>query len=240
MLSAVVTSPILSVSAVILELLVTPAPSTLDRVMFKMFFTVVEAIALPVNIVPPNLLPVPSVEVATIRIGTVAKASVEVALTSTIGRVSSGPGGGAPSVMFSKSVLSVSDSEGSIIAEVVEEVENVDGSIIGGGVESAGGGVSAGGEPVGGVEVAVSAPLGVDVAVSGVLVDVPGSVVVATGSSGRGATKILNIEGVAILPAESVAVHSTTVEPIANVESDAGVQVATPTPSTLSLVAGGV
>ena len=48
--------------------------------MLSMFFTVVEAVAFPVKIVPPNFEPVPSVEVATIKSGSIAKASVEVAL----------------------------------------------------------------------------------------------------------------------------------------------------------------
>jgi hypothetical protein len=49
-------------------------------------------------------------------------------------------------------------------------------------------------------------------------------------------TATLNVVAAAALPAASFAVHVTVVEPSANVEPDAGTQVAVPTPSTASLV----
>lgn len=236
--SEVVTVPALSVSAVILELLVTPAPSTLDRVMFKMFLAVVEAVALPVNIVPPIFEPVPSVEVATLRIGSSARASVVVALASMIGRVSFGPGGGAPLVTLVKSVLSVFDCEGATTADVVVDVENVDGSVPGGGVETMGEVEVAVcpdpdcPEPVEGVVVAVVVP--VPVSIGGVVVAVEVAV------SGIDATITLKIVGVALLPAVSLAAHVTVVVPTEKFEPGGGTHVAMPADSTSSDVAGGL
>src|SRR3989338_1990658 len=105
------------------ELLI-PGPSTFDLVMLRTFLIVVEATALPVNTVPPIFEPVPSVEVATASTnGSVAPDSVVVALASITGRGSSGPGIPGPFVMFSKFVLSVSDSSFGTSAELDEEVE---------------------------------------------------------------------------------------------------------------------
>src|SRR3989344_54855 len=169
--SAVVTIPTLSVSAVILELLVTPGPSTFERVMLRTFLTVVEATAPPVNIVLPIFEPVPSVDVTTESLGSSASSSVVVALASITGNVSSAGSGGSPLIMFSKSVLSVLDWSGGTSAELADAVETVDGSSgggVGSGVLVAG---SGGLVATSGVLVAVS---GVLVATSGVLVAVSG------------------------------------------------------------------
>lgn len=89
-------------------LFVTPGLSMLfTLVMLRVFSIVVEAMAEPVNTVPPIREPVPSVEEATFNIGSIARDSVVVALTSITGRGSFSLGGGAPCVMSVKSVLSV-------------------------------------------------------------------------------------------------------------------------------------
>src|SRR3989344_7184665 len=171
--------------------------------MLRIFFTVVEAVALPVNIVPPTLFPVPWVEDATMKSGSRGADSVVVALMSSTGRVSFSVGSVPPLTMSSKSVLSVSDSSGATSPETVEEHEVVQGSgsVVVEGVLVDEGGVSG----VGGVVVAACGELveavvsGVGVAacpelVEGVLVEVvvSGGVVadsvvdVAVGFSGAG------------------------------------------------------
>src|SRR3989344_1114563 len=252
--SVVVRVASLSTSLVTMEPLVTPGPSTFDLLMFNVFFTVVEATASPVNIVPPILCPVPSVAEATAKNGSLARASVEVAEASTTGLMSPSSGGGAPSVMFSKSVLSVSLSSGATSPEFAVEEEEAVGSS-GEGSGSGSGVVSGVGSPdVSPVVLVVSETSGVVVPVP---VSIGGSVssleicsgsscgesvesVVGVSGSGRALTTTSNMIGVALLPAASIAVQITVVVPIAKSESGGGTQEAIPAPSKSSNVAGSV
>jgi len=59
-----------------------------------------------------------------------------------------------------------------------------------------------------------------------------------TGLSSSNSIVIVKVMGVAAFPFESVAVHVTAVSPTLNLLPGAGVQVATPAPSTISKVAG--
>jgi len=84
----------------------------------------------------------------------------------------------------------------------------------------------------------------VEVAVSGVVLAVPFPVAVLVAvslrsGSGIGETITVNVLGVALFPAASVALQVTTVLPTGNVLPGAGVQEAVPGPSTSSVVAGG-